>query len=207
MSPPSRATAGSRQLLARRPSTRTVQAPHWPWSQPFLAPMRSRSSRSTSRSTERWSTVSVCGLSFTRRVTSEWYRSRRAEVPRAGSSCMEDLRWMWVQAGGRGVRGGKSAALRGYVVVLVRDSMDGRLFRGGRATVDAHIAGEQAALGVLVCALVRGNQPARPVRPHLAVQWLTGPACEVPRGVVRARLFQRRIRKLLSQPLVQALAL
>ena len=30
------------------PSTSTVQAPHWPWSQPFLVPVRSRRSRSRS---------------------------------------------------------------------------------------------------------------------------------------------------------------
>ncbi len=46
---PSMLAASTRQELARRPSTRTVQAPHWPWSQPFLVPVnpsrwRSRSS-------------------------------------------------------------------------------------------------------------------------------------------------------------------
>jgi hypothetical protein len=34
---PATATAGSRQAFVRLPSTRTVQAPHWPWSQPLLA--------------------------------------------------------------------------------------------------------------------------------------------------------------------------
>jgi hypothetical protein len=28
-----------RQQLMRTPSERTVQAPHWPWSQPFLVPV------------------------------------------------------------------------------------------------------------------------------------------------------------------------
>ena len=37
-----------RQELTRRPSTSTVQAPHWPWSQPFFVPVRSRCSRSAS---------------------------------------------------------------------------------------------------------------------------------------------------------------
>ncbi len=36
ISAPSAATARVRQELTRRPSSRTVQAPHWPWSQPFL---------------------------------------------------------------------------------------------------------------------------------------------------------------------------
>ena len=35
---PSCMTARVRQELIRRPSTITVQAPHWPWSQPFLVP-------------------------------------------------------------------------------------------------------------------------------------------------------------------------
>jgi hypothetical protein len=45
---PSFMTASVRQELTRRPSTSTVQAPHWPWSQPFLVPVRSRCSRSAS---------------------------------------------------------------------------------------------------------------------------------------------------------------
>ena len=34
--------ASVRQELMRRPLTSTVHAPHWPWSQPFLVPVRSR---------------------------------------------------------------------------------------------------------------------------------------------------------------------
>ena len=45
ISAPLAATARVRQELTRRPSTSTVQAPHWPWSQPFLLPVRSRCSR------------------------------------------------------------------------------------------------------------------------------------------------------------------
>ena len=41
-SAPSFITARVRHELIGRPSTRTVQAPHWPWSQPFLVPVRSR---------------------------------------------------------------------------------------------------------------------------------------------------------------------
>ena len=40
ISAPSCMTASVRQELMRRPSTSTVQAPHWPWSQPFLVPVR-----------------------------------------------------------------------------------------------------------------------------------------------------------------------
>ena len=40
ISSPSCMTASDRQELIRRPFTITVQAPHWPWSQPFLVPVR-----------------------------------------------------------------------------------------------------------------------------------------------------------------------
>ena len=63
------ATARVRQELTRRPSTRTVQAPHWPWSQPFLVPVSSRYSRRASRSVVRVSRVRVCGLPLILRVT------------------------------------------------------------------------------------------------------------------------------------------
>jgi hypothetical protein len=56
---PSYATASARQPLTRRPSTSTVQAPHCPWSHPFFAPVRSRRSRSRSRSDVRVSRSSV----------------------------------------------------------------------------------------------------------------------------------------------------
>ncbi len=36
MSAPSCATASDRHVVTRRPSSSTVQDPHWPWSQPFL---------------------------------------------------------------------------------------------------------------------------------------------------------------------------
>src|ERR1700751_3349635 len=45
---PSCITARVRQELTRRPLMWTVHAPHWPWSQPFLVPVRSRCSRSAS---------------------------------------------------------------------------------------------------------------------------------------------------------------
>ena len=36
---PSAIAASVRQERTRRPSSSTVQAPHWPWSQPFLVPV------------------------------------------------------------------------------------------------------------------------------------------------------------------------
>ena len=60
ISRPSAATASCRQETARRPSSSTVQAPHWPWSQPFLVPVRSSRSRRASSRVVRWSTDSVC---------------------------------------------------------------------------------------------------------------------------------------------------
>ena len=59
---PSCATASDRQELMRTPFTSTVQAPHWPWSQPFLVPVRPRWSRSASSSVVRGSSVEVVRL-------------------------------------------------------------------------------------------------------------------------------------------------
>jgi hypothetical protein len=56
---PLRITASVRQALMRVPSTSTVQAPHWPWSQPFLVPVNSSRSRSRSSSVTQGSTVPV----------------------------------------------------------------------------------------------------------------------------------------------------
>src|ERR1700687_169210 len=52
-------TASVRQALTRCPSSRIVQAPQAPWSQPFFVPWSERCSRSTSSSdvlgsSERW---------------------------------------------------------------------------------------------------------------------------------------------------------
>jgi len=52
---PDAVTASTRQEFTRRPSSSTVQAPHWPWSQPFLEPVRPRWSRSRSSRDVRWS--------------------------------------------------------------------------------------------------------------------------------------------------------
>ena len=54
---PCAATASVRQDSTRRPSTCTVQAPHWPWSQPFLLPVSSSCSRRASSRTLRTSTA------------------------------------------------------------------------------------------------------------------------------------------------------
>ena len=55
ISSPSCITARERHELMRRPFTCTVQAPHWPWSQPFLVPVRWIDSRRQSRSVVRGS--------------------------------------------------------------------------------------------------------------------------------------------------------
>ena len=70
MSEPLAATARVRQELTRRPSTRTVQAPHWPWSQPFLLPVSSRCSRRESRREVRVSRVREWDVPLTLRVMS-----------------------------------------------------------------------------------------------------------------------------------------
>src|ERR1700731_958634 len=58
-SAPSWLIAKARHELIRRPSTRTVHAPHWPRSQPFLVPVRCRRSRSRSSSVTRGSSSST----------------------------------------------------------------------------------------------------------------------------------------------------
>ena len=54
---PSCMQAKLKQLTTRIPFNRTVQAPHWPWSQPFLVPVRPRCSRSASSRVVRVSTA------------------------------------------------------------------------------------------------------------------------------------------------------
>ena len=62
---------GQRQArLVRRPPARTVQAPHWPRSQPFFVPVSFRCSRSASRSVVRGSSAgSECVSPLTRSVS------------------------------------------------------------------------------------------------------------------------------------------
>jgi hypothetical protein len=67
----------------RRPSTITVQAPHWPWSQPFLVPVRCRCSRSASSSVVRVSSVRVRLAVDLHRV---FTRAERRAGPGAGGA-------------------------------------------------------------------------------------------------------------------------
>src|SRR6516225_5570502 len=82
MCAPSYMTANVRHELTRRPSISTVQAPHWPWSQPFFVPVRSRCSRNTSSSVVRGSSVSAWRVPFTVRFTG----TEKAAVPLPVSS-------------------------------------------------------------------------------------------------------------------------
>ena len=60
----------------RWPSTITVQAPHWPWSQPFLTPIRSARSRSRSSSVTQGS------------ISNEWGRPLScSDTESVGSRC------------------------------------------------------------------------------------------------------------------------
>src|SRR5262249_15926475 len=59
---PSFMMASVRQELMRRPSTRTVHAPHWPWSHPFFVPVKPTYSRSASSSVVHGATSSLNGF-------------------------------------------------------------------------------------------------------------------------------------------------
>src|SRR5207237_1668582 len=61
--------AKQRQELTRRPLMCTVHAPHWPWSHPFLDPVRCRCSRRQSRRVVRGSIRKSYFLPFTRSET------------------------------------------------------------------------------------------------------------------------------------------
>lgn len=66
ISSPSWTTARERQRLVRRPLASTVQAPHWPWSHPFLlVRVSAKFSRRRSSSVTRGSTDSACDWPFT----------------------------------------------------------------------------------------------------------------------------------------------
>src|SRR5258706_8262711 len=62
-------TARLRQEFTRRPLTCTVQAPHWPWSHPFLVPVSTTVSRRQSRSVVRGSRLSRRSTPLMRKVT------------------------------------------------------------------------------------------------------------------------------------------
>ncbi len=62
---PSTVAARQKQESTRTPSTSTVQAPHWPWSHPFLVPVSASRSRSASSKVTRGSSSSRCSRPFT----------------------------------------------------------------------------------------------------------------------------------------------
>ena len=90
---PSFITARVRHELIRLPSTRTVQAPHWPWSQPFLVPVRSRCRRSRSSSVVHGATVSLCSTPLTCSVIAilAGVGNRSACLRAAGNRCAIDF--------------------------------------------------------------------------------------------------------------------
>src|SRR5215467_9233100 len=65
---PSFIIASVRHELMRFPSTRTVHAPHWPWSQPFFVPVRLSRSRRTSSKVVQGATFKVASSPLTYRV-------------------------------------------------------------------------------------------------------------------------------------------
>ena len=66
---PCACAARVRQASTRWPSIATVHAPHWPWSQPFLAPTSRSSSRNAFSGVVRASSYTRCSLQFTRSVS------------------------------------------------------------------------------------------------------------------------------------------
>ncbi len=80
--------------MTRRPSSKMVQAPHCPWSQPFLGPVTPSRSRSASRSVVLVSTDSRCVAPLTRRVIS---RSIVYVSPLALLVISRDLNKHWLQ--------------------------------------------------------------------------------------------------------------
>src|SRR5438093_5965438 len=68
ISSPSCITARVRHEVTRLPFTCTVHAPHCPWSQPFLVPLKWTHSRSRSSSDVRTSTLIACGAPLTVKV-------------------------------------------------------------------------------------------------------------------------------------------
>ncbi|KMO18342.1 hypothetical protein SQ03_10550 [Methylobacterium platani JCM 14648] len=79
-------TASVRQPLRRRPLTIIVQAPHWPWSQPFFEPVRCRCSRIASSRLVRRSRSSSRRSPFTVKATrAVTGASRPAGTARAAS--------------------------------------------------------------------------------------------------------------------------
>src|SRR4030095_6147465 len=88
---PSHAAASVRHDRTRWPSTMTVQAPHAPWSHPFLVPVRPSTSRRASSKVTRESSESSWSLSLTR-VLVITSRHSRLGVQRSRSYGLSKLR-------------------------------------------------------------------------------------------------------------------
>src|SRR4051794_38855425 len=150
-SEPSQATASARHAFTRRPSSSTVHAPHWPWSQPFLAPMRSSCSRSRSRSDVRVSTVTARRSPLTPKVMAASNMSQRPTPITGGPS--PRMR----QAGNghdRAVIGGEFEAAAHRLYELLGD---------GQAEPRARLVGAEALEGLK---RPRGVRDPRPVVAH-----------------------------------------
>src|SRR5262249_469533 len=70
-----------RHELMRRPFTRTVQAPHCPWSHPFFVPVRSRWLRRASSRVVQGATCSCRAAPLTVRVIRDFAGTEGAAVP------------------------------------------------------------------------------------------------------------------------------
>src|SRR4051794_21120708 len=81
-----------RQELMRRPSAITVQAPHWPWSQPFLVPVRCRCSRNASSSVVRVSTATSRRRPLTLKKTFATASVRTGVCDNTAGACAFDSR-------------------------------------------------------------------------------------------------------------------
>ncbi len=90
-----------RQEFTRRPLTWTVQAPHWPWSQPFFVPVSSALSRRQSNNVVRGSSCKLSTWPFTRNRTGMAPATVVSSVSGfflAGNVCAEDMRGYVVAA-------------------------------------------------------------------------------------------------------------
>ena len=106
--------ASDRQELMRRPLTRTVQAPHWPWSQPFFVPVRSRCSRSASSSVVLMSASNCRRTPFTLRLvkpdpSADWLGLEVPNSPRPQKFTMEGASGQLSRMRRRGTRPGVAA--------------------------------------------------------------------------------------------------
>ncbi len=74
----------------RRPSTITVHAPHWPWSQPFFVPVSCRCSRNASSSVVRVSTSSDRVVPLTSNVTCAVGTAAPGGATGSATACADD---------------------------------------------------------------------------------------------------------------------